>query len=714
MNLGSTLLREEAPQHAESKDLQNVKFGQQQVWRMKSAGGGRGGLGRLEDGATEEQQSNPSNLVSSRSLAQVGERFPPTPAARSLDSAKMQTSANNPASILNRPLAREYKPAHQPPLGEPRKLVTTLSPGLFESLRNNCEYKASVALLGRVQGKHPGLKTLTAWARETLHPNLTLLSLKSNNVFEITFDSPEGRLHALKQADLTCESASIFLSSWRPHFDEKKLQDTNNLDYPVWVQIADLSQVFHTEEFLREIGEQIGQVISIDCSESYKAKLFGPRIRLMVKDLHTLPQVIVVPRLDGKGTAKYTLEFSGLPHQCGRCRSREHQVRHCPRKEHIRNRVPKTNPAPHPPHSTPAQVQPPVDNEQQEAEKALSPTKHVAHDAPSTEPQAPASPHQMPSTTTEPSSSSVSPTTQQEGSNADPGLHTNELNFPKLPSAKRTTTQEAELGHTPNVPVNVDSPPHFVWRSKPPTIQPEETDPAEETKGKAVAKATNSTPITRQGYKTRRLADDFWSTLNPPNARKSARKTLQVIPFLLTNHNRESAEYLVDNKNAPHQPIAHVHIAELLAGLPWTESRTRQHVVNEVAQALNKVLIFTSKVPNPLQKWKHGCWFACWEGDSEGDHICTLYVIVQVQETKLKPRKGQNFGWRRVPNKIWERIHLHSSDIIEDSEAERTQWQQMIGSPHRHSIKPTISAGSSPNRFSVLSEEDFLTTQHHA
>ena len=162
--------------------------------------------------------------------------------------------------------------------------------------------------------------------------------------------------------------------------------------------------------------------------------------------------------------------------------------------------------------------------------------------------------------------------------------------------------------------------------------------------------------------------------MNSPNTPQSPRKTLQVIPFLLTDHNRDSAEHLVDYKTTPHQPIAQVHIAELLAGIPWTKARTRQHVVNEVAQALHRVLIFTKQAPNPLQKWKHGCWFSSWEGDSEGEHTCTLYVSVHVQETKIKPRKGQNFGWRRVPTAIWERINLHNPDKIEDSEAERAQW----------------------------------------
>lgn len=246
MTLGSTLLREDSPHPTESKDTQNAKFGQQQAWRVKSAGGGRGGFGRIEERISEEQHHNSSILDSSRSFAQVGERFPPTPAARSPDSAKMQTSANISASTPNTQQARDFEPATQPPSGDPRKLVTTLSTGLLATLRTSCEHKSSVSLLGRIHGKHPGLKTLTAWARETLHPTLSLLSLKANNVFEVTFDSPADRTHALNQADLTCDSASIFFSSWRPHFDAKKPQDTDSLDYPVWVQIVDLCQVLRT------------------------------------------------------------------------------------------------------------------------------------------------------------------------------------------------------------------------------------------------------------------------------------------------------------------------------------------------------------------------------------------------------------------------------------------------------------------------------------
>ena len=75
------------------------------------------------------------------------------------------------------------------PLEDDREVVVNILAVALESLRFNCAAKADVSMLGKLQGKHPGLKALTAWARETLHPSLSLFSLKTNNLFEITFTS---------------------------------------------------------------------------------------------------------------------------------------------------------------------------------------------------------------------------------------------------------------------------------------------------------------------------------------------------------------------------------------------------------------------------------------------------------------------------------------------------------------------------------------------
>lgn len=230
--------------------------------------------------------------------------------ARLTNSTQIQSS---PASTHNAPNTNMEEAAEV----DPNKVHVTISAELLADLRSQCDIKASVSLLGRIQGKHPWLQALTTWARENLHPSLVLLLLQENNIFEVTFETPGGRIHALNQADLLCETAAIFFSSWRPHFDARAPRDTEKLDHPVWMQVANMCQVLRGDTFLHTIGENIGQVISIDNSEAYKAKLFGPRIRLLVKDIDNLPHTVVLPKLDGEGKIEYALEFSGLPNQCG-------------------------------------------------------------------------------------------------------------------------------------------------------------------------------------------------------------------------------------------------------------------------------------------------------------------------------------------------------------------------------------------------------------
>ena len=230
----------------------------------------------------------------SRPLAPVGEPSPPKPAARSTDSFEILPShslkVHNPAPTTESPSTSGPLPELSTPHEEPCKLIANIPDEMLASLRSNCAAKAEVSLIGRIHGKHPGLKALTAWARDTLHQSLLLLSLKANIFFEVTFAHPEGRIHALTQGDLICDIAAIFFSSWRPHLDSKSSLAEESLDHPVWVQIVDLCQVLREESFLRLIGEQIGQVVSIDSSDAYRAKLFGPRIRLLVRNMHQLPR----------------------------------------------------------------------------------------------------------------------------------------------------------------------------------------------------------------------------------------------------------------------------------------------------------------------------------------------------------------------------------------------------------------------------------------
>ena len=227
-----------------------------------------------------------------------------------------------------------------------------------------------------------------------------------------------------------------------------------------------------------------------------------------------------------------------------------------------------------------------------------------------------------------------------------------------------------------------------------------------EGKGKQV-RTPDSTPLTRQGYRSRRLADDFWLALKTPHTPLSPRKTLSVIPILAKTRNDEEVEYLTNTKADASRAITQVHIVELLAGVPWTESRVRQHVVSEAAQALYKVIGFTNPSQNPLQKWKHGKWFANWEEDKEGEYICTLYVWVATEDNKLKPRKGHSHGWSRVPIEIEERVRLHIFDSIEAITEDKTHWHNLL-----HSGGTSSSSGAAitttQNQFAVLRRTNTL------
>lgn len=729
MDLDSTLPRGAAPLRNEARDPQYARFGRQQVWQPKS-GNNRGGAGSGEEGHVDVDNAlNPSG---SRSLAQVGEHFPPKPAARSTDSNKLPSSDNNTTHTHTNGMTSTTL-GIQEDTHNIRKVIVSVPEEELASLRSSCEDKAAVTLLGRVQGKHPGLKALTAWAREKLHPTLVLLSLKTNNTFEITFGSPEGRLHALHQADLVCEGAAIFLSSWRPHFDPKKQKEIARLDHPVWVQIIDLCQMLRTDSYLRNIGNHLGRVISIDNSAAYKAKLSGPRIRLLVQDLNNLPEVVVLPRLDEDDTVEYALEFSGLPNQCGRCRSRDHQVRFCPKRENYKRRDPSNSQPSHQHRRTERPVlQPEPTQGAPETERGETDSMVQAAEAHIQDPTLQTQPvediiHNIDIQSVQ-AIQVEQPEIQVPADSPIPELQPDDVNFPKLPLSAKQKQKLEEPSPIKEPQNNVERPetPHFIWRSKPPNLehQPEDSeergiqDKNQDTnKGSnsphyPIPKPVESTPITRQGYRSGRLADDFWSTLKVPNTPTTNRKNLQVIPILYTEHNRAKAEYLVDHKVTPHQPIAQVHIAELLAGIPWQEAITKQHVVNEAAQALYKVLVFTHKTANPLQKWRNGHWFSSWTGEAEGERTCTLYVCAPIQETKAKPRKGQQFGWRRIPEKMWEKITSHKSEVILDCTHDMAQWQQLIGGSRNAQRKATHPVSNLQNRFSILSEEEPDVSQY--
>ena len=217
MHLGPTFPRGDSPLQNKTREHQKGGFGSQQAWRLQSEGHRNwGNLSRVGGRGNAFVQHNTSNPHSWKPLAQAGEPHLPDPVARLIDSTEMFTSANstNDQSDTAAPTATTIAYQDGPNMREdPGIFVATVPEDVLVDLRSKCTTKASVSLIGRIQGKHPGLNALTAWARETLHSSFVRLTLKANNVFEVDFGQPEGRIHTLNQADLTCGSTTIFFSS---------------------------------------------------------------------------------------------------------------------------------------------------------------------------------------------------------------------------------------------------------------------------------------------------------------------------------------------------------------------------------------------------------------------------------------------------------------------------------------------------------------------
>jgi hypothetical protein len=224
-------------------------------------------------------------------------------------------------------------------------------------------------------------------------------------------------------------------------------------------------------------------------------------------------------------------------------------------------------------------------------------------------------------------------------------------------------------------------------------------------KGKEKARVNESAPITRQGYRSGQLAEDFWKALGTPNTPQTHRKRLKVIPFLL---NQAQTEYLSDRKAKPCATITTVQVAELLAGIPWTTTRARLHVVNEVAQSLHKVLIFNNTSTSPFQKWTQGAWYAQWTHNLEGEHTCTLYAHITVSEQKIKIRRGKNLEWRKLPEPILALMQEQPKEDIQNGPALEALWRESTAD--KGNTQTLANTVTTQNPYSVLNQEEDNTS----
>lgn len=131
-----------------------------------------------------------------------------------------------------------------------------------------------------------------------------------------------------------------------------------------------------------------------------------------------------------------------------------------------------------------------------------------------------------------------------------------------------------------------------------------------------------------------------------------------------------------------------------------------------MAQALHKILIFNNQQTSPFQTWLQGNWFSQWTLSTTGEQICTLFVSVEVLESKLKLRKGKKLGWLEIPAEIQTILNLPHTEEIQEAGEQGLSLMEMTGHKDEASAAIKLFTTATHNPFSILSEETTPATQN--
>lgn len=183
---------------------------------------------------------------------------------------------------------------------------------LFESCRQEAEDKT---VIGHLPVKSPGYKILHEWAKSVFHDSFTTIALIGNGFFEVSFATKDGVLHTLTNT-FFYEGKVVSFSTWSADFSSQKEETIDLVRFPVWAHFLGLPIYVRNEQCLRALGKRIGEILSMDLSDSWVGKTAGPRIRLLVSDINALPStVLILGRVKGT-TVEHKMTYSGLPDQC--------------------------------------------------------------------------------------------------------------------------------------------------------------------------------------------------------------------------------------------------------------------------------------------------------------------------------------------------------------------------------------------------------------
>ena len=107
------------------------------------------------------QTANYNNPLSPITRAGRSRTDPPKPAARSLYSIRRRFTGRQKDLSLPTPTSSKMEHPNTSSAQDNESITINVPEELLNSMRKTCAEKASVSLLGRIQGKHPGLSKLS-------------------------------------------------------------------------------------------------------------------------------------------------------------------------------------------------------------------------------------------------------------------------------------------------------------------------------------------------------------------------------------------------------------------------------------------------------------------------------------------------------------------------------------------------------------------------
>lgn len=66
-------------------------------------------------------------------------------------------------------------------------------------------------------------------------------------------------------------------------------------------------------------------------------------------------------------------------------------------------------------------------------------------------------------------------------------------------------------------------------------------------------------------------------------------------------------------------------------------------------------------------------------------------MSIKIQGSKLKFRKGRNFGWKTIPKEIQDTLVAQHTELIQDVGEGRTYWQAMTGEKEANTTTAAVA-----------------------